>query len=318
MCIRDSQWGVIEIMRIVLLGAPGSGKGTQANLLVEKYRIPQISTGDLLRMAVSEGTSYGLKAKTAMEAGQLVSDEIVLGIMRDRFAQTDTERGFILDGFPRNTLQAKALDAMLAELGMPLQAAVLVDVSPDLIVERVTGRRVHPASGRSYHVVFNPPKVESRDDVTGEPLIQRSDDFEDTVRNRLAVYEEQTTPLIEYYNTQGNLKIVPGFDEIDEVFSAVCRALEESDDQDPESGDYDDVDEGDHNIEEPAVIKKSMTAKKKMAGTKKKMTAKKKMASTKKKMTAKKKMVAVKKRVVSTEAKPTPIVESTSAGDTGE
>ena len=317
-------------MRIVLLGAPGSGKGTQANLLVKKYGIPQISTGDLLRAAVKEKTAYGLKAEAAMKVGQLVADEIVLDIMRDRLTEKDTERGFILDGFPRNTAQAEALDAMLRESGKSLQMAVLMDVPSNLILERITGRRVHPASGRNYHVVFNPPRVEEKDDVTGEPLIQRSDDSEETVLNRLKVYETRTSPLVQYYDRQNKLRTVPGVGEIDEIFSALCRALEEKDsthesqsDEKPEvvkkkntikkkiatsnptpANEEATPEEEETSIKKKtevkkkkAVTKKRSTGKKAASSVKKRIATKKKMAGTKKRMTTKKKMASTKKRM---------------------
>ena len=295
-------------MRIVLLGAPGSGKGTQANLLVDKYGIPQISTGDLLRAAVSEGTPYGFQAKVAMDAGQLVSDEIVLDIVRARLAQADTERGFILDGFPRNIPQAEALDAMLDELNLPVRTAVLVDAPSSLIVERITGRRVHPASGRSYHIVFTPPQIEDCDDVTGEPLIQRADDSEETVRNRLDVYAEQTAPLIDYYDAQGKLKAVPGVGEIDEIFEEICSALEQHEDVTAS----DDSDE--HAAEDVVVkVRKRRIPMKRRGVAKKKMTAKKKMAATKKKMTAKKRMAMTKRRRMTSTPSSTPADTSESS-----
>ncbi len=183
-------------MRIILLGGPGAGKGTQAAFIKEKYGIPQISTGDMLRAAVKAGTPLGLEAKKVMDAGGLVSDDIILGLVKERIAQDDCKNGFLLDGFPRTLAQAEALK----EMGVDIDAVVEIAVDDDEIIRRMSGRRVHLPSGRTYHVVFNPPKVEGKDDVTGEDLIQRDDDKEETVRKRLAVYHEQTAPLIQYYS----------------------------------------------------------------------------------------------------------------------
>jgi len=182
-------------MRIILLGGPGAGKGTQAGYITEKYGVPQISTGDMLRAAVKAGTPLGLEAKKVMDSGGLVSDDIILGLVKERVAQPDCEEGFLFDGFPRTVVQAEALKSEQ----VPVDAVVEIDVEDDEIIRRMSGRRVHLASGRTYHVVFNPPKVEGKDDVTGEPLIQRDDDQEETVRKRLAVYHDQTEPLIDYY-----------------------------------------------------------------------------------------------------------------------
>ena len=182
-------------MRIILLGGPGAGKGTQANFIKERFNIPQISTGDMLRAAVKAGTPLGLEAKKIMDAGGLVSDEIILGLVKERIQQNDCANGFLLDGFPRTIPQAEAVK----EGGITIDSVVEIDVDDDEIIKRMSGRRVHPASGRTYHVLFNPPKEEGKDDVTGEPLIQRDDDREETVRKRLTVYHEQTEPLIDYY-----------------------------------------------------------------------------------------------------------------------
>lgn len=182
-------------MRIILLGAPGAGKGTQAQFLMDKYGIPQISTGDMLRAAIKEGTPLGLEAKKVMDAGQLVSDEIIIGLVKERIAKEDCENGFLLDGFPRTIPQA---DAMKAN-GVQVDHVIEFDVADEIIVERMSGRRVHPGSGRVYHVVYNPPKVEGKDDVSGEDLIIRDDDTEETVRKRLAIYHDQTKPLVDYY-----------------------------------------------------------------------------------------------------------------------
>jgi adenylate kinase len=182
-------------MRIILLGGPGAGKGTQANYIKQHYGIPQISTGDMLRAAVKEGTPLGLEAKKVMDAGGLVSDEIILGLVKERITEPDCANGFLFDGFPRTLAQAEALKTE----GVNIDAVVEIDVDDDEIIKRMSGRRVHLASGRTYHVIFNPPKLEGKDDVTGEDLIQRDDDKEETVRKRLAVYHEQTEPLIAYY-----------------------------------------------------------------------------------------------------------------------
>ncbi|SDI86745.1 Adenylate kinase [Ferrimonas sediminum] len=182
-------------MRIILLGAPGAGKGTQAQFMMEKYGIPQISTGDMLRAAIKAGTPLGLEAKKVMDAGQLVSDEIIIGLVKERIAQDDCAKGFLLDGFPRTLPQADAMK----ENGVSVDHVVEIDVADEEIVKRMSGRRVHPGSGRVYHVVYNPPKAEGKDDVTGEDLVIRADDEETTVRKRLAVYHEQTKPLVDYY-----------------------------------------------------------------------------------------------------------------------
>lgn len=182
-------------MRLILLGAPGAGKGTQAAFICKKYGIPQISTGDMLRAAVKAGTPLGQKAKAVMDAGQLVSDDIIIGLVKERIAQPDCAGGFLFDGFPRTIPQADALK----EAGVKLDYVVEIDVPFSDIIERATGRRQHPGSGRTYHIKFNPPKVEGKDDVTGEPLVQRDDDKEETVKKRLEVYDAQTRPLVDYY-----------------------------------------------------------------------------------------------------------------------
>ena len=213
-------------MRIVLLGAPGSGKGTQAKLLVEKYHLPQISTGDLLREAVAAGTELGQKAKAAMDAGQLVSDTIVLGIIQERLAKPDAKSGFILDGFPRNIPQAQALDAMLARVGQPLQLALLVDVDTEVLMKRITGRRSCGSCGAIYNIYFSPPRSPGKCDKCGGLLQHRSDDNEETVRNRLSVYEEQTAPLISYYKAQGKLRTVRGTGSINDIFKNMSEVIE--------------------------------------------------------------------------------------------
>jgi adenylate kinase len=184
-------------MRLILLGAPGAGKGTQAAFICEKYGIPQISTGDMLRAAVKAGTPLGLAAKKVMDSGALVSDEIIIGLVKERITQSDCVNGFLFDGFPRTIPQADAMKAA----GVKLDYVLEIDVPFEAIVERMSGRRSHPASGRTYHLKFNRPKVEGKDDVTGEALIQREDDKEDTVKKRLEVYAAQTRPLVEYYSS---------------------------------------------------------------------------------------------------------------------
>jgi adenylate kinase len=184
-------------MKVILLGGPGAGKGTQANFIKEKYSIPQISTGDMLRAAVKAGTEMGIAAKKVMDAGGLVSDEIILGLVKERTAEADCANGFLFDGFPRTLAQAESLKTQ----GVDIDAVVEIAVEDAEIVRRMSGRRVHLASGRTYHVVFNPPNVEGKDDETGEDLIQRADDAEETVLKRLEVYHAQTAPLIGYYST---------------------------------------------------------------------------------------------------------------------
>lgn len=186
-------------MRVILLGSPGSGKGTQAQFITEKFAIPQISTGDMLRAAVKAGTPLGVAAKQVMDAGGLVSDDIILGLIKERIAQADCARGYLLDGFPRTIVQAEGL----AALGVALDHVIEIVVPDEDIVKRMAGRRVHLASGRTYHVEYNPPKQEGIDDVTGEALVQREDDREETVRKRLEVYHEQTKPLVGYYSAAG-------------------------------------------------------------------------------------------------------------------
>ncbi|HEX3378533.1 MAG TPA: adenylate kinase [Paraburkholderia sp.] len=183
-------------MRLILLGPPGAGKGTQANFIKEKFGIPQISTGDMLRAAVKAGTPLGLEAKRFMDAGELVTDELIINLVKERLQQPDCANGYLFDGFPRTIPQAEAMK----QAGVAIDYVLEIDVPFDEIIARMSGRRSHPASGRTYHLTFNPPKVEGIDDVTGEPLIQRDDDKEETVKKRLEVYESQTKPLIEYYN----------------------------------------------------------------------------------------------------------------------
>ena len=213
-------------MRIVLLGAPGSGKGTQAKLLVEKYKIPQMSTGDLLRAEVAAGTDLGKRAKAAMDAGQLVSDEVVLGMIQARLAKPDAKSGFILDGFPRNIPQAQSLDAMLARLGQPLQLALLVDVDTDVLMKRLTGRRTCGSCGAIYNIYFSAPKTTNKCDKCGSALTHRSDDNEQTVANRLKVYQQQTAPLVNYYKAQGKLRTVRGVGAVSAIFKNVTDIIE--------------------------------------------------------------------------------------------
>jgi adenylate kinase len=216
-------------MRVILLGGPGAGKGTQANYIKEKYNIPQISTGDMLRAAVKAGTPLGVEAKKVMDAGGLVSDDIILGLIDERLKEDDCKNGYLFDGFPRTLAQADALK----DKGIPVDAVVEIDVDDNEIIKRMSGRRVHLASGRTYHVVFNPPKEEGKDDETGEPLIQRDDDKEETVRQRLAVYHEQTEPLIEYYsgwaasgeNGAPRYVKIDGIGKVDEIRDAIFAAL---------------------------------------------------------------------------------------------
>jgi adenylate kinase len=184
-------------MRLILLGAPGAGKGTQANFIKEKYNIPQISTGDMLRAAIKAGTELGMAAKKVMDAGQLVSDDIIIGLVKARLQEADCANGYLFDGFPRTIAQADAMK----EGGIAIDYVLEIDVPDDMIVERMSGRRTHPASGRVYHIKFNPPKVDNVDDVTGEPLVQRDDDKEETVKKRLEVYHNQTEVLLGYYNS---------------------------------------------------------------------------------------------------------------------
>ena len=211
-------------MRIILLGAPGSGKGTQAQFIAEKYRIPQISTGDMLRAAVRAGTPLGIAAKQVMDSGGLVSDDIILGVIRERIKQDDCANGFLLDGFPRTIAQAEGLAAM----GVAVDTVIEIVVDDEEIVKRMAGRRVHLQSGRSYHLEFNPPKIQDTDDITGEALIQRDDDKEETVRKRLSVYHQQTKPLVDYYSAPGQtvkFSSIAGVGSVDEITHKIYTIL---------------------------------------------------------------------------------------------
>jgi adenylate kinase len=211
-------------MRIILLGSPGSGKGTQAQFITEKHAIPQISTGDMLRAAVRDGTPMGVEAKKVMDAGALVSDDIILGLIKERIAQPDCANGFLLDGFPRTIAQAQGLEAM----GIKIDHVIEINVADEDIVERIAGRRVHSPSGRTYHVEYHPPKVEGIDDITGEVLIQRDDDKEETVRKRLCVYHEQTKPLVGYYSAAeqpAKFNSMSGVGTVEEITSKVFAIL---------------------------------------------------------------------------------------------
>lgn len=213
-------------MRIVLLGAPGSGKGTQAKLLTEKYRIPHVSTGDLLRANLASGTPLGLQAKAAMDSGQLVSDDIVLAIIRERLRNPDARKGFILDGFPRNLAQAQALDGMLATIGQPLDAAILMEVDFDILMQRLTGRRTCENCGASYNVYTNPPRLDDQCDRCGSPLHHRADDNEETIGNRLRVYDTQTRPLIGFYRDQGRIETVDAVGEVKDILKRMLATLD--------------------------------------------------------------------------------------------
>ena len=214
-------------MRIILLGPPGAGKGTQAQNLIRDYGLVQLSTGDMLRAAVKSGSEIGKQAKAVIDSGALVSDEIVIGIVRNRIVQPDCANGYMLDGFPRNLIQAKKLDEMLSSQNEQIDKVVELCVNDVALVARIAGRRFHMESGRSYHIEFNPPKIEGKDDETGEPLVQREDDKEDTVEFRLNTYHEQTSPLVEYYGVKGVLGSVDGMGTPDEIYSRIKEVLAE-------------------------------------------------------------------------------------------
>jgi len=222
-------------MRLILLGAPGAGKGTQAQFICEKFAIPQISTGDMLRAAVNAGTELGIAAKKIMDSGGLVSDDIIIGLVKNRLTQPDCSKGYLFDGFPRTIPQAQAMK----DAGVPIDYVLEIDVPFDAIIDRMSGRRVHPASGRTYHIKFNPPKVAGKDDVTGEDLIQRDDDKEETVRKRLQVYDNQTRPLVDYYSSwaaQANsadkvkapaYRKVSGTGKVDDITASIFAVLKQ-------------------------------------------------------------------------------------------
>ena len=216
-------------MRLILLGGPGAGKGTQAKFITEKFGIPQISTGDMLRQAIKDGTQLGMEAKKYMDAGELVPDDVIIGLVKERIQQPDCEKGFLFDGFPRTIPQAEAMK----EAGVKIDYVVEISVPDEEIIKRMSGRRVHLPSGRTYHIIFNPPKEEGKDDVTGEPLIQRDDDKEETVRKRLEVYHAQTEPLVDFYKkweASGDANApkyvgIDGVGTVDEIKNRVLSAL---------------------------------------------------------------------------------------------
>lgn len=213
-------------MNIILLGPPGGGKGTQAKMLTEKYHIPQVSTGDILREAVKQGTPLGQEAKGYMDAGKLVPDEVVIGIIEDRLRQTDCASGFILDGFPRTVVQAEALDKTLKVLEKKIEHAISIEVEDEELIRRLTGRRTCRSCGAMFHVMFNPPKKEGVCDSCSGELYQRDDDQEATIRNRLNVYNQQTAPLIDYYQQKGLLRTIPGVGKIEDILKKIVGVLE--------------------------------------------------------------------------------------------
>ena len=213
-------------MNIVLMGLPGAGKGTQAEKIVEKYAIPHISTGDMFRAAIKEGTELGLKAKSFMDEGKLVPDEVTIGIVRERLSQADCEKGFLLDGFPRTVPQAEALDSILEELGRPIEHTINIDVQKDELVARLSGRRICKVCGASYHLIFNPPAEEGKCDKDGGELYTRADENPETVENRLAVNMNQAQPLLDFYQAKGVLTNIDGQQDIDKVFADLDALLQ--------------------------------------------------------------------------------------------
>ncbi|ADC49789.1 MULTISPECIES: adenylate kinase [Alkalihalophilus] len=212
-------------MNLILMGLPGAGKGTQAERIVEKYEVPHISTGDMFRAAIKGETELGLKAKSFMDAGELVPDEVTIGIVRERLSKADCEKGFLLDGFPRTVAQAEALEDMLASMERKLDYVLNIDVPEQLLMDRLTGRRVSPTSGKTYHMIYNPPKVEGKCDVDGGELIQRDDDKPETVKKRLEVNQQQAQPLIDFYTEKGYLRTIDGDQDINKVFEDLDELL---------------------------------------------------------------------------------------------
>ena len=212
-------------MKIVLLGPPGAGKGTQAKSISNRYSIPHISTGDIFRKNISENTPLGIEAKSYMDNGQLVPDEVTINMVKDRLQQDDCKNGYLLDGFPRTVHQAEALDNFLTEREASIDTALLIEVPKEFILERMTGRRVCPSCGASYHIKFNPPTNDGKCDLCGSDVIQRKDDTEETVKERLDVYENQTQPLIDFYKNKKQLSVVDGTQAINEVFESICKIL---------------------------------------------------------------------------------------------
>tara|TARA_Y100000814_G_scaffold202558_1_gene149288 strand:- start:134 stop:775 length:642 start_codon:yes stop_codon:yes gene_type:complete len=212
-------------MNIILIGPPGAGKGTQAKFIVTNFNIPQVSTGDMLRENVKNNTNLGIEAKKFMDSGELVPDSVILNMMKDRIVNNDCKNGFILDGFPRTTTQAQSLTKLLDQMDMKIDYVLVLEVDDDIIVDRMGGRRVHPGSGRVYHIKYNPPKEEGLDDFTNEKIIIREDDKEDTVRKRLEIYRKETEPIIEYYNNQKNVHTINGESSIDEIKQKIKELL---------------------------------------------------------------------------------------------
>lgn len=289
-----------------MLGAPGSGKGTQAKLLVEKYKLPQISTGDMLREAVAEGSTLGRQAKAAMDAGQLVSDEIVLSIIQERVTRPDARKGFILDGFPRNLQQAEALDQLLTALGRPLNLALLVAVDVDALIQRLVGRRTCLSCGQMYNVFYAPPHIEGRCDACGGRLRHRADDNEETIGNRLRVFETHTHPVIEYYQQQEKLRTVQGVGEISDIFRAVSKIVDAVKPSTRSESRTDTIRAAFAKHRATKARKDAAARQKSASGTKKKTTrpaAPKKKAAAKKTATTKSvKKKATKKKVVTKKA----------------